>query len=90
MQWNKLFIGNLSYKATEKDVKDFFSKAGVVLSVRVPKDMSTGLSRGIAIVEMDSIEAAEDAMKGLDGSKFMGREIRVSEARPKEQSEKKD
>lgn len=76
---NKLYVGNLNYATTEEDLKNLFSKYGTVQSVTIIKDKHTGRSKGFGFVEM---EEAEKALE-LNGSEFMGRNIAVSEAKPK-------
>lgn len=79
---NKLFVGNLSYDATENDLEELFSGAGSVVSVKIITDRNTGRSRGFAFVEMETEEQAQDAINTLDGAEVAGRPIKVSEARP--------
>ena len=59
----KLFVGNLTFTATENDLQDHFSQAGVVVSVNIMQDRVTGRSRGFAFVEMGSKEDAEKAIR---------------------------
>jgi RNA recognition motif-containing protein len=73
----KLYVGNLSYQATEEEVKEAFSKHGVVTSVRIIKDRDSGRSRGFCFVEMEDATAAITAMNGFD---LKGRQLRVNEA----------
>jgi len=79
----RLFIGNLPFKATEDELRDFFSSHGTVHSVSIISDKQTGRSRGFGFVEMDD-EAAKAAMSELDGKEFGGRNIRISEARERQ------
>ncbi len=79
----KLYVGNLSYNATEEDLRNFFSKFGSIQNVEVIKDRYTGQSKGFAFVEMSTSEEAQKALE-LNGSDFLGRNINVSEARPQE------
>ena len=79
----KLYVGNLSYNATEEDLKTLFAKYGSIQSAEVIKDRYTGQSKGFAFVEMTTAEDAQKALE-LNGSDFLGRNINVSEARPQE------
>src|SRR5262245_20866195 len=76
----KLYVGNLSFSATEAEIREVFSRHGSVRSVNVITDRETGRPRGFAFVEMEDASAAEDAMKALDGSELGGRTLRVNEA----------
>ena len=79
-----IYVGNLAYTATEGDITEVFSEYGAVSRVTVPTDRETGRPRGFAFVEMEK-EADEDAaIEALDGAEWMGRELRVNKARPKE------
>jgi len=78
----RLYVGNISFKATEEDVKDLFSSAGEVVSVRLIKDAATGRLRGFGFVEMPGQTQAQTAIKGLDGKELQGKDMKVSEARP--------
>ncbi len=79
----KLYIGNLSSKVTEDDLRANFSGAGKVLSVNIIKDRLSGLSKGFGFVEMDSEEEAKEAIQKFHGGQLDGNTIVVSEARPK-------
>ena len=79
----KLYVGNLSYNATEEDLRTLFAKYGAVQTAEVIKDRYTGQSKGFAFVEMSTGEEAQKALE-LNGSDFLGRNINVSEARPQE------
>ncbi len=79
----KLYVGNLSYNATEEDLKGAFSKYGTIQNVEVIKDRYTGQSKGFAFVEMSTSEEAQKALE-LNGTDFLGRNINVSEAKPQE------
>lgn len=80
---NKLFIGNLSYNVGEDELRQLFGQYGEVVSAAIPKDRDTGRPRGFAFVEMQSQEAAEAAIKGLDGQQLAGREMKVGISQPK-------
>ena len=78
-----LFVGNLSFRATESDLRTLFEGFGVVERVNLVTDLATGRSRGFAFVEMSDDEAAAQAMAGLNSKEFQGRALNVSEARPR-------
>jgi RNA recognition motif-containing protein len=79
-----IYVGNLSWTATEDDLKAAFSPFGEVTSVRIIRDQFSGRSKGFGFVEMTVKADAEKALKELDGVPFKGREIKVNEARPRE------
>ncbi len=83
----RLFVGNLSFQATESALSAIFSQDGrKVDAVRVVTDRDTGRSRGFAFVEMASEADAQKAIKALHGTQFEGRELRVdvaSERKPR-------
>jgi len=81
----KLFVGNLSYNVTENDLQDLFSQHGTVTEVNLMLDRESGRSRGFAFITMDSKEAAEAATQALNGKNWEGRNLSVSEARPREE-----
>ena len=74
----KLYVGNLSYSATEESVRDFFSQHGEVTSVKIITDPESGRSRGFCFVEMEN---AEEAMNALNNQDFEGRAIKIDLAR---------
>ena len=78
----KLFVGNLSYQATEEDLRELFQQAGTVQSVRIVTDQFTGRPRGFGFVEMSTKEEAERAIEQLNGRLFRDRNLVVNEARP--------
>jgi len=78
-----IFVGNLSYQATQADLESAFSAYGNVERVNLVTDRETGQPRGFAFVEMSDSEAAQNAINGLNGTELHGRAINVNEARPK-------
>lgn len=80
----KLYVGNLSYEATEEQVRELFTPYGAVESVAMITDRETGRFRGFCFVEMPDA-AATSAIAALDGKEHGGRNLRVNEARPKEE-----
>lgn len=79
-----IYVGNLAYAATQEEVEAVFAEYGTVKRVQLPVDRETGKKRGFGFVEMES-EAEEDAaIEALDGAEWMGRDLRVNKARPRE------
>ncbi|MGA8530464.1 MAG: RNA-binding protein [Acidobacteriaceae bacterium] len=79
----KIYVGNLSYSATEEEVRQWFEPHGVVESAMLATDRATGQSRGFAFVEMTNDGEADAAMAALNGAEVGGRALVVNEARPK-------
>ena len=79
-----IFVGNLSYGATEDAMRSLFEAHGEVSSAKIITDRETGRSRGFGFVEMPNDENAQAAVSALDGTDFDGRPLRVNEARPRE------
>ncbi|NEO60800.1 MAG: RNA-binding protein [Moorea sp. SIO4G2] len=79
-----IYVGNLSYQATEDDLKTVFGEYGTVKRVVMPTDRETGKMRGFAFVEMTESDQEDSAIDQLDGAEWMGRRIRVNKARPRE------
>ncbi|HEX5083239.1 MAG TPA: RNA-binding protein [Blastocatellia bacterium] len=80
----KLYVGNLSFNATEDDLQQLFSQAGSIESVSMVTDRDSGRSRGFAFVEMSSKSEGESAIARFNGSELDGRSLTVSEAKPRE------
>jgi RNA recognition motif-containing protein len=79
-----IYVGNLSYQATTEDLTEVFAEYGTVKQIYLPIDKETGKMRGFGFVEM-STDAEEDAaIAELDGAEWMGRQLRVNKARPRE------
>lgn len=78
-----IYVGNLSWSATDEDLRSLFASYGNVLSAKVIEDRETGRSRGFGFVEMDSADAVQ-AIEALNGHSFQGRDLRVNEAQPRE------
>ena len=77
----KLFVGNLSFDTSDKDLREFFSTVGTCVSATVLTDRATGRSRGFGFVEMESEGEAQRAITQLNDQELQGRRISVSEAR---------
>jgi RNA recognition motif-containing protein len=80
----KLYVGNLNYRSREEDLRDLFAAYGEVTSANIVMDRETGRSRGFGFVEFSDEEAAQSAMEALDGQDFEGRQLKVNEARPRQ------
>lgn len=80
----KLYVGNLSFNTGNGELEQLFSKMGTVESASVVEDRDTGRSRGFGFVEMASAEDGNRAIAELDGTEFDGRQIKVNEAKPRE------
>src|SRR5215813_7417330 len=78
------FVGNISFTATEQDVRQLFEAYGVVDRVNIVTDRVTGRPRGFGFVEMPDNAAANAAIQGLQGQQLAGRALNVNEARPHE------
>jgi RNA recognition motif-containing protein len=77
----KIYVGNLPFDASETSVRDLFSPYGLVDDVAVINDRDTGRSRGFGFVEMPEKAAAINALDGLNGKEFGGRQLNVNEAK---------
>lgn len=80
----KIYVGNLSFQATEDEVRGMFSEFGAIESLAMINDRETGRFRGFAFVEMED-SAANAAIKALNGKEVESRELTVNEARPREE-----
>ncbi|MGK7933523.1 MAG: RNA recognition motif domain-containing protein [Microcystaceae cyanobacterium] len=79
-----IFVGNLPYEVGEADLKEAFADYGTVKSVRIPTDRETGRVRGFAFVELSSDAEEEEAIEALDEAEWLGRNLRVSKAKPRQ------
>jgi RNA recognition motif-containing protein len=79
-----IYVGNLSYQVTEDDLKRAFAEYGTVSRVQLPTDRETGRPRGFAFVEMGNDTEEEAAIQALDGAEWMGRDLKVNKAKPRE------
>ena len=80
-----IYVGNLSFNATENDLEDAFGEYGDVTSVNIIKDRETGRSRGFAFVEMRDAKEGREAIEGVNLREIAGRSVTVNEARPREE-----
>jgi len=81
-----IYVGNLSYKVTEEDLISVFAEYGEVKRVQLPTDRETGRMRGFGFVEMSTEEEEAAAIEALDGAEWMGRDMKVNKAKPRERS----
>jgi RNA recognition motif-containing protein len=80
----KLFVGNLSFQATNADLEDLFRQVGTVTSATILMDKMTGKSRGFGFVEMSTAQEVEQAVQRFNGTELHGRALTVNEAKPQE------
>jgi RNA recognition motif-containing protein len=78
-----IYIGNLSFQASEEDIRDVFTEYGEVTRISLPIDRETGRKRGFAFVDMADEAKEDQAISELDGAEWLGRELRVNKARPR-------
>ncbi|MCB8765786.1 RNA recognition motif domain-containing protein [Planktothrix agardhii] len=79
-----IYVGNLSYEVNEEDLRGVFKEYGNVKRVQLPTDRETGRVRGFAFVEMENDTEETAAIEALDGAEWMGRDLKVNKAKPKE------
>ena len=80
-----IYVGNLSYGTTDSELQEIFGAFGTVTSANVITDKYSGRSKGFGFVEMEDKDAGEAAIKDLDGKEVGGRNLKVNEARPREE-----
>jgi RNA recognition motif-containing protein len=83
----KLYVGNLSYKTSEDNLKNYFAEFGTVESVKIISDRDSGSSKGFGFVEMSSDAEAQAAISGSNGQELDGRKLKVNEAMDKPRRE---
>jgi RNA recognition motif-containing protein len=79
-----IYVGNLSYEVTQDALSQVFAEYGDVKRVQLPTDRETGRLRGFGFVEMGSEAQEQAAIDALDGAEWMGRDLKVNKAKPKE------
>ena len=79
-----IYVGNLSYDVTQEDLNGVFAEYGTVKRVQLPTDRETGRLRGFGFVEMDTESEETAAIDALDGAEWMGRDLKVNKAKPRE------
>ena len=82
-----IYVGNLSYDVTEEDLQAVFADYGEVKRVHLPVDRETKRMRGFGFVEMSNDNEEEKAIETLDGAQWMGRQMKVNKAKPREEGE---
>ncbi len=78
-----IYVGNLSSDVKDETIREAFESFGAVMSAKVIRDKFTGQSRGFGFVQMSTQSQAETAIKSLNGKELQGKQISVSEARPR-------
>lgn len=81
---NRLYVANLPYQTSESDLEELFQQCGTVSSVQIVLDRETNRSRGFGFITMGTDAEAQNAIEKLNGQDVGGRDLRVSEARPRE------
>mgnify|MGYP001552640102 CR=1 FL=1 len=89
MIMKSIYVGNLSFSATEEDIRNLFSSYGTVHSIKLVSDRETGRPRGFAFVEMED-SAAATAISALNGKEVGGRSLRINEARERERAPRQE
>ena len=89
MEGKKLYVGNLTYATTDTDLENLFGEYGTVTSANVISDRETGRSKGFAFIEMSDSTEAEKAMTALNGTDYNGRNLKIDEARPQQNRNKR-
>ncbi len=84
-----IYVGNLSYDVTPEDLTTAFSEYGTVNRATIPTDRETGRSRGFGFVEMAEEADEAKAIEALDGAEWMGRNLRVNKAKPRENNNRR-
>lgn len=79
-----IYVGNLSYEVTEADMTAVFAEYGSVKRIQLPTDRETGRMRGFGFVEMGTETEEQSAIDALDGAEWMGRDLKVNKAKPRE------
>ena len=87
---NRLYVGNISFKATEEQVRSLFAKIGEVVSFKLVTDARTGKPKGFAFVEMASAGEAQQAIEVLHGSLLLDRPLSVTVANSQQPRERRD
>jgi RNA recognition motif-containing protein len=80
-----IYVGNLSFDTTERDLESAFASYGTVSTARIATDRDTGRARGFGFVEMPNAAEAQSAISAMNGKELQGRTLTVNEARPREE-----
>jgi len=78
-----IYVGNISYSATEENIKELFEQYGKVNSAKIVIDRYTQRSKGFGFVEMENENEADEAINAINGFELSGRNLKVNEAREK-------
>ncbi|MDF1813266.1 MAG: RNA-binding protein [Verrucomicrobiales bacterium] len=81
-----IYVGNLPYTMSEVTLRELFGQYGAVVNANIIMDRETGQSKGFGFIEMENSEEGDQAIRELDGSDVEGRNIKVNEARPREEN----
>lgn len=79
-----IYVGNLSFQATEEDLWEVFAEYGEISRISLPTDRETGRKRGFAFIEMKEDSVEDTVIAELDGAEWLGRELRVNKAKPRD------
>ena len=79
-----IYVGNLSFDASESDIRTLFETHGTVEKINLVTDRETGRPRGFGFIEMETEDSGRAAIAALDGQDHMGRNLKVNEAKPRE------
>ena len=82
---NKIYVGNMSFNAQEDDLRNLFAQYGEVVDVKIIVDKYTDRSKGFGFIEMSDSDAAEAAISALNGKEHLGRELKVNEAKERQE-----
>ncbi len=85
-----IYVGNINFKCTEDELKQFFEEFGAVASAKIIKDNITGRSKGFGFVEMLNEEEGQSAIDNLNGKTLMEKELVINVARPKAAGDKRN
>ncbi|MBD2081272.1 RNA-binding protein [Leptolyngbya sp. FACHB-17] len=80
-----IYVGNLSYEVVQDNLAQIFAEFGTVKRIQLPTDRETGRLRGFGFVEMSSDDEEAAAIEALDGAEWMGRDLKVNKAKPREE-----
>jgi len=86
----KIFVGNLSWKTSEEELKAHFQAYGEVVSAKIVTDKTTGRSKGFGFVEMAKEEDASNAIRELNGKPLLDRSLRLSLAQERDRTERRE
>lgn len=84
-----IYVGNLPYQVGPEELREIFQEYGAVAQVHVPRDRETDRSRGFGFVEMQREEDEQKAIDALDGAEWLGRQLKVNKAKPRQNSDER-